>query len=66
MIDRLLDVKGPLSDTLEQLERDNLAHSEWKTVENIHKLLKPFAQYIALVSGEEYTTLSSIIPVAPP
>ena len=63
MIDRLLDVKGPLSDTLEQLEWDNLAHSEWKTVENIHKLLKPFAQYTALVSGEEYTTLLSIIPI---
>ena len=63
LLDRLLDVKGPLSTALDQLEWDNLAHSEWKTIEMVHKLLKPFAQYTALISGEEYTTLSSVIPI---
>ena len=63
MLDRLLDVKGPLSTVLDQLEWDNLAHSEWKALDSLHKLLKPFAQYTALISGEEYTTMSSIIPI---
>ena len=49
-----------MSSTLERLEWDNLAHSEWRHLESIHKLLKPFAQYTAL---EEYTTLSSVIPI---
>ena len=37
--------------------------SEWRTLENLHLLLKPFAQYTSLVSGQEYTTISSIIPI---
>ena len=37
--------------------------SEWRTLENLHLLLKPFAQYTSLVSGKEYTTISSIIPI---
>ena len=63
MLDRLLEVKVPLSTVLEELEWDNLAHSEWRNLESVHKLLKPFAQYTALISGEEYTTLSSVIPI---
>ena len=55
--------KVPLSSTLERLEWDNLAHSEWRHLESIHNLLKPFAHYTALISGEEYTTLSSVIPI---
>ena len=63
MIARLLEVRGSLTQVLEKLEWDNLAMSEWKALENIQKLLKPFAQYTSLVGGEEYTTLSSVIPV---
>ena len=63
MLDRLIDVKGPLGMALEQLEWDNLAHSEWKTIESIHRLLKPFAQYTALTSAEESTTLPSVLPI---
>ena len=37
--------------------------SEWRTLENLHLLLKPFAQYTSLVSGEEYTTIPSVIPI---
>ena len=33
--------------------------SEWRTLENLHLLLKPFAQYTSLVSGKEYTTIPS-------
>ena len=63
VIERLLQVRSSLSIVLNELEWDNLATSDWKHLENIYTLLKPFAQYTSLVSGEEYTTLSSIIPV---
>ena len=56
-------MKSSLTTVLQELEWDNLATSDWKHLENLHSLLKPFAQYTSLVSGEEYTTLSSIIPV---
>ena len=63
MIKRLLDMRVPLTSVLEQLKWDNLATSDWKVLENIHKLLKPFAQYTSLSSGEDYTTISSVIPI---
>ena len=51
MIERLLEVKESLKTVLDVLEWDNLATSEWKSLENIHKLLKPFAQYTSLISA---------------
>ena len=63
MVERLLKVRVPLTKVLDTLEWDNLTVSEWKTLENVHKLLKPFAQYTSLVGGEDYTTLSSVIPI---
>ena len=63
VIERVLAVRVSLTRVLEELEWDNLATSEWKTLENILKLLKPFAQYTALSSGEDYSTLSSVIPI---
>ena len=44
----------PLTAILNELEWDNLATSEWKAIDSICRLLQPFAQYTALVSGEEY------------
>ena len=63
VIERLLEVRSSLSTVLNELEWDNLPTSDWKHLENIYTLLKPFAQYTSLVSGEDYVTLSSIIPV---
>jgi len=63
LIDRLLEVRTPLTQVLEELQWENLMTSEWRTLENLHLLLKPFAQYTSLVSGKEYTTISSIIPI---
>ena len=62
MIEHLLEVKESLKTVLDVLEWDNLATSEWKSLENIHKLLKPFAQYTSLISGDEYTTMSCVVP----
>ena len=62
MVQRLLEVKVPLSKVLESLEWDNLTTSEWKTLESV-QLLKPFAQYTSLVGGEDNVTISSMIPI---
>ena len=63
LVEQLLNVRSSLTSVLEELEWDNLPASEWKTLENVHRLLKSFAQYTTLISGEEYTILSAIIPV---
>ena len=60
LVSQMLQVRTALTQVLEELEWDNLATSEWKSLE---ELLQPFAQYTALVSGEEYTTISTVIPV---
>ena len=62
MIEHLLLVKSSLSAVLEELEWDNLATSKWKILEAIKMLLQPFAQFTSIISGEECTTLSSVIP----
>lgn len=63
MISRLLEVCTELSKVLQQLSWNNLQNSGWKQLENLHSLLKPFAKYTALTSGEDYTTISTVIPV---
>ena len=63
MLERLLEVKTALTEVLDDLEWDNLALSEWRLMECICKLLKPFAVYTSLISGEEYTTISSALPI---
>ena len=62
MIDRLLSVKAALSRVLQELEWDNLAISEWKSLEAVRDLLHPFAMYTSLVSGEDFTTISAVLP----
>lgn len=63
MIERLLDIKGALSSVLEEQGWDNLATSEWKILGHIRDMLKSLSQYTSLVSGEDYTTISSVIPI---
>ena len=45
MIDRLLSVTTGLCQVLQELECDNLATSEWKTLESLRDMLHPFAQF---------------------
>jgi len=63
LIQRLLAVKNTLSTVLEELCWDNLHTSQWKMLASIHYLLKPFAQYTSLIGGEDFTTVSSGIPI---
>ena len=62
MIERLLDVRDPLTKVLEEAEWDNLAASEWKSLWAIKNLLQPLAEFTSLLSGEEFTTISSALP----
>ena len=62
-LDRLFSVKTALGRVLQELEWDDLAISEWKSLEALRDLLHPFAQYTSLVSGEDFTTISAVLPV---
>ena len=62
LIDRLLTVRNSLTEVLQELEWDDLATSEWKSLEAVRNLLRPFAQFTSLVQGEDYTTISAVIP----
>ena len=62
MVSRLVEVRPHLSYILEELVWDGLQASEWKLLESIHNLLEPFADHTTLCSGEEYTTISNVIP----
>ena len=62
MIDRLLLLRSSLTQVLEELEWDNLAVSEWKKLHAIKHLLQPFAPFTQLVSGEEFSTVSYVVP----
>ena len=63
MISRLLAVRPHLTEVLQELEWDDLPTSEWKVLENYRDLLEPFARYTDLMGGEEYTTLSMVVPI---
>ncbi len=63
MVSRLLAVRPHVTEVLQELEWDNLPNSDWKVLENYRDLLEPFARYTALTGGEEYTTLSMVVPV---
>ena len=62
MVDRMLSVRTSLTQVLEELEWDNLPMSEWKCLHSLRNLLQPFAVFTALVQGEEFTTVSCVLP----
>ena len=59
LLERLLEIRLSLTSVLGELQWDNLPMSEWKCLQNIHTLLKPFAQYMMLISGVDYYTVYS-------
>ena len=62
MISCLLEVKDELKVVLDEQGWDDLAASEWKTLKSITTLLHPFAKFTLLLSGEEFTIPSCVIP----
>ena len=63
LVERLLEVRSSVTEVLQELEWDNLLTSEWKSLEAVKNLLYPFAQFTTLIQGEQYTTISSVIPM---
>ena len=49
MLEQLLELRSPLSEVLNELGWENLALSEWRLMECICNLLKPFAVYICII-----------------
>ena len=48
---------------LEELEWDNLQNTDWKQLDSIGDILSPFAIYTSLISGEDFTTVSCVVPI---
>lgn len=62
MVNRMLQVKDHLKVVLEERGWDDLAASEWRMLQRIVNLLQPFAKFTTLLSGDEFTTLSCVVP----
>ena len=67
MIERVCEQQLPISSVLLQ-HRDSLMHlellpSEWRVLEDILKLLRPFKIATAHLSGEKYPTISALGPL---
>lgn len=65
MIERLIDIKNPLSANMSSLPRapNYLNACEWEIILDCIHILKPFEIMTAKLSGENYVTISSIIPL---
>ena len=62
MLKRLIEVKDKLKAVLEEQGWDDLAANEWRTLTHVTNLLQPFAKFTNLLSADEFTTLSCVIP----
>ena len=61
---RLIEIKQPLSLTLNKEERDDLdlTFKEWTILEELVKVLAPFDAATTLYSGNTYFTLNHVLP----
>ena len=62
MVNRMLEVRNHLKVVLEEQGWDDFAASEWRMLQNVVNLLQPFAKFTSLLSGDEFTTLSCVVP----
>lgn len=65
MIERLIQLKEPLTIVMITITEapSNLSSDEWNSIEDIIPLLRPFDKLTTELSGEQYPTLSTIIPL---
>jgi len=65
MLERLVQLKEPLSIAIISLIETPtfLDHEEWKIIEDIIPLLRPFNSLTVELSAEQYPTISKVIPL---
>ncbi|KAE9542433.1 hypothetical protein AGLY_003294 [Aphis glycines] len=65
MIERLIQIKNPLSAAMSSLRRapNCLTSNEWDIITDCAPILKPFESLTIELSGEKYPTLSLVIPL---
>ena len=62
VLQRLLEVKEPLIQVLQEMEWDcTITVSKWKVLSSMMDLLHPFAESTNLLSGEKYATIGSVV-----
>lgn len=62
-LERLLELKPCIARIADENETiDNLRKADWIDIENYVKLMKPFADATYSVEGQNYTTISEVIP----
>ena len=62
MMNRMIEAKDHPKVVLNEQGWDDLAASEWRALHSIVNLLQPFAKFTSLLSGDEFTTLSCVVP----
>lgn len=62
LVKRLLDLRIYIDQICQECKFDSLTITEWATLEKIVHLLKPFAHYTQLLSGDKFVTLSAVVP----
>lgn len=61
MLRRLLEIRTELNQALEDLGMDTLLTSDWAKLENLFKLLEPFAIHIVQLQSDSQS-LSQVVP----
>lgn len=62
MLERMLEVKQGLTETSDEIKWDSLLASEWKKLEDLFNILKPFTDHTNLLQTDSFA-LSNVIPV---
>jgi len=63
MLIRLIELRASVNEVLDEMSWDQILASEWKLLEQVATLLKPFADHTRLLEGDQ-VALSSVIPAA--
>ena len=62
MLQRMLEIKHPLSETINEMKWNPLSANEWNKLEDIYTVLQPFADHLNRMQMESFM-LSNVIPV---
>ena len=63
LLRRLFELKKEIKEVCDELGWDGLLASDWIKIEQILKLLEPFAKYTQLVNASSTPTLCAVVPI---